>query len=579
MMFQTNPKYPWRNLYIFPILFLAFIVLGSMCPNKAPVISSLTATPSALDWGGTSSIVVVASDEEGDVLTYSWTCSGGEFTTPAAGTTTVTWQAPDESGSFTITVSVSDEENTTTQSTTITVTAHPDFNVSPTSLNFGKTTTSLNLNISNTGTGELTWTVTESAAWLSVSPASGSTTTETDAVAVTVNRTGLNPGTYTTTITITSNENPMSGAVLARSYNATINVQMEVPDPPELSVSKTIFNFGQTTTSLTFNITNTGEGTLTWTISDDAAWLSTNMTSGSTTTETDQITANVNRTGLAEGHYDGLITIASNGGTEMIDVDLDVPALPLYDFFDDFSAGLGNWTFGYCNYSITTGGELELVSTSSSYQAYTTSFTFSPYLDIPWTYTADMTIVSSSSSETDNGISVYTNDTGTFALERMWLSVRKNSTSRNWIWLWWIPSLASQWLPWDSDCYGTSSYVYTNNQKNTLEMSVDSNENFTLKANNHTLSSANNAVNEMESMAGINITLLIRYVRLRGGAGTTTRWDNIIFNSETTNLLKVQETGLPAPPSDEYVDGLLERIQQGEDVTLKSVLIRTLEKK
>ena len=107
-------------------------------------------------------------------------------------------------------------------------------------------------------------------------------------------------------------------------------------------------------------------------------------------------------------------------------------------------------------------------------------------------------------------------------------------------------------------------------------MSVSSDKKFTLKANDYTLSSDNDAVNELEYLLGITVGLKVIYLKLRGGNETTTRWDNIIFDSETSPLVKTQKITAPPPPSDEYIDGILDRIEQGEDVTIKSLLKKKL---
>ena len=91
-------------------------------------------------------------------------------------------------------------------------------------------------------------------------------------------------------------------------------------DVPILSVSPTSLDFGISETSKTFNITNSGTGTLTWSASDDRTWISLNPTSGSTTTETDQVTVTVDRSSLSAVTYTGTVTVTSNGGTETISV-------------------------------------------------------------------------------------------------------------------------------------------------------------------------------------------------------------------------------------------------------------------
>jgi len=63
------------------------------------------------------------------------------------------------------------------------------------------------------------------------------------------------------------------------------------------------------------SITNTGGGTLSWSMSDNASWLSLSPGSGTTITETDAITVTVNTTGLGANAYNATITITASGAT------------------------------------------------------------------------------------------------------------------------------------------------------------------------------------------------------------------------------------------------------------------------
>jgi len=67
--------------------------------------------------------------------------------------------------------------------------------------------------------------------------------------------------------------------------------------------------------SQTLNIWNCGGGTLNWSATDDAAWLSLNPTSGSSTGETDPVTISVEMTGLGAGTYPASITISDQEAT------------------------------------------------------------------------------------------------------------------------------------------------------------------------------------------------------------------------------------------------------------------------
>jgi hypothetical protein len=78
------------------------IVVGA---NQSPIISSLDANPSGILYGGSTVLTCIASDPDGDAVTYSWTASEGSITGVG---NKVTWIAPSKGGSFNITVIVSD---------------------------------------------------------------------------------------------------------------------------------------------------------------------------------------------------------------------------------------------------------------------------------------------------------------------------------------------------------------------------------------------------------------------------------------------------------------------------------------
>lgn len=108
------------------------------------------------------------------------------------------------------------------------------------------------------------------------------------------------------------------------SWSDVWRFTIQAETTPALCVSPTSLDFGSSETSKTFNITNCGNGTLTWTITDDSNWITVSPTSGSTTSETDVITVTVNRSGLSPGDYNGTVTVNSNGGTEQVGVSMSV---------------------------------------------------------------------------------------------------------------------------------------------------------------------------------------------------------------------------------------------------------------
>jgi hypothetical protein len=105
----------------------------------------------------------------------------------------------------------------------------------------------------------------------------------------------------------------------------TLTQDITIPVNPILTVAPVNLDFGSAQTDLPFNISNGGSGTITWTISTDRAWLTTDQLSGTTITETDQIQATVNRAGLSSGDYTGSINISSDAGNVIVAVTMTVP--------------------------------------------------------------------------------------------------------------------------------------------------------------------------------------------------------------------------------------------------------------
>src|SRR6185503_9010734 len=87
------------------------------------------------------------------------------------------------------------------------------------------------------------------------------------------------------------------------------------PPPPALSVSPTSLTFsgtagGSSPAAKALTVSNTGGGTLNFTASDDAPWLSESPASGSAPKD---LTVAVDTTGVAAGTYTATITIDGGG--------------------------------------------------------------------------------------------------------------------------------------------------------------------------------------------------------------------------------------------------------------------------
>ena len=73
--------------------------------NHPPAIDSLTAEPQRVKKAKTSTIKCLATDPDGDELTYTWSASGGSISGKGS---VATWVAPDTYGTYNITVTVTD---------------------------------------------------------------------------------------------------------------------------------------------------------------------------------------------------------------------------------------------------------------------------------------------------------------------------------------------------------------------------------------------------------------------------------------------------------------------------------------
>ena len=214
------------------------------------------------------------------------------------------------------TVVVDVEANRTTTADIALSILTPTLSVSPTYLDFGTSTTSLPLTVQNgTQVGTLTWAAGVDQNWMSVSPTSGSVTDGLQQITVTVDRTDLEPGNNYGTLSITSNGGNQSIGVVMVVHN---------PNAPQLSVDRQHLDFDSTTSLLEVTISNTGTGTLTWSLTDDQTWITVNPTSGSINTTPVRISVMVDRAGMDPGDYNGGISISSNGGNVTITVAMSV---------------------------------------------------------------------------------------------------------------------------------------------------------------------------------------------------------------------------------------------------------------
>ena len=201
------------------------------------------------------------------------------------------------------------------------------------------------------------WTASGNATWITVSPATGTIAREQDQVTVNVNASGLAAGTYNATVNIVigaqvnsvpvtlvvsgGSVTPTSGGITSTSGSTTSTsggttsttgggttvTPSILLNPGSLAFSGTAG--GAAPLAQSINLTNPTGGTLTWSLSESAAWLGLNVTSGTTTTEVDSISASVSTSGLAAGTYTTGIVVTAPGSSnspQTIPVTLTVTA-------------------------------------------------------------------------------------------------------------------------------------------------------------------------------------------------------------------------------------------------------------
>ncbi len=210
----------------------------------------------------------------------------------------------------------------------------PDISVSPTGLTptctLGSDAPSETFDVWNSGEQTLDYTVSVDEPWLSVDPTSGSSTGSGDAATHTVSysTSGLSLGSYSASITVSDPAATNDPVVIPVSLTV-------VEPPPEISLDPSTLSpscaAGDDAPGQSFDVWNSGGGTLDYTVSDDAGWLSVSPTSGSSTGEQDTVTVSYHTSGLCDGTYGATITVSSpDAGNSPQTVSVSLTVSPLH---------------------------------------------------------------------------------------------------------------------------------------------------------------------------------------------------------------------------------------------------------
>jgi hypothetical protein len=307
----TNPTEP---TIAFGPSGLSFSAIEGGANPTSQVMGIWNSGPGTLGWG---------VSDNADWLTLSPTSgsSTGEHDEVTASVNTAGMSAGDYSATITIAAAGAiNTPRTFSVSLTITETAVPTIAFGPASLSFSAVAGKANpanqtLEIWNSGTGSLNWSVSDNADWLRLSPATGSSSGEHDEVTASVNTAGMSAGNYSATITI--------AAAGATNTPRTLSVSLPLTETavPTIAFSPASLSFSAVAgeanpPNQTLEIWNSGTGTLDWSVSDDAAWLTLAPTNGSSTGEHDVVTASVDIADMTAGDYSATVTVAAAGATD-----------------------------------------------------------------------------------------------------------------------------------------------------------------------------------------------------------------------------------------------------------------------
>jgi hypothetical protein len=319
----------------------------TMTVKSAPP-ASLLVSPVALTYSGTPSVnpaaqTITMHNSDGHPLDWSSTIgnsaswlsiypASGHLEAYASETVTVNVQSRNLAvGSYQGTINFKGGANPQV-TVALSVTAAGNLIVSPPSLNFssvGQNAASQVITIQNSGGATVNWaasaTTVDGANWLAITPANGTLAAglATNAT-VSVKAVNLQPRSYQGSLTFSYG---------GQTNQVPVSLTVSVPPAAAISLNLRAINFttikGINPAPQSFTITNTGNATLNWSISEDqngASFAPTSSTSGSVApTRSAVITVTPNVAGAGAGNLTTTITVAdSDSGTKVASQKLTV---------------------------------------------------------------------------------------------------------------------------------------------------------------------------------------------------------------------------------------------------------------
>lgn len=213
---------------------------------------------------------------------------------------------------------------------TLTLNDKAKIGLAPTTLTFDAPVGGANppgklVTLKNEGGEALGWKSKTDAAWLIVAPLSGNLNPgQSQPLTITVNTSGLIEGTYNGTVTVEEN--------LLAIPSGTVSVTLNMNSQPKIGVnpSKVVFSvpLGGSSSPSGISVTNTGNGTLDWGATGNAAWLKVAPLKGLLgSLESEPILLSASSKGLTPGTYTTTLTIAdpnASNTSELVTIEMNV---------------------------------------------------------------------------------------------------------------------------------------------------------------------------------------------------------------------------------------------------------------
>jgi hypothetical protein len=235
------------------------------------------------------------------------------------------------------------------------------------------------IQIKNSGVETLIYTIADDVDWLTISPNSGTSSGQVLDHAISVDKSGLasRSDAYTAKITI------MSTQACNSPQQVSVSLNLSKEPPPEISVTPKDVRFiatvgGSNPPAQTIRVRNSGQGTLSYTLSEDSSWLNVNPASGTSTGSENAHTLTVNTGGLATGTYTATVNVVDANAVnnpQAVNVTLEIgtslpPTIAVSPGILRFSARVGGSNPGSQNIRVRNSGQGTLNYAVSSDSAW-----------------------------------------------------------------------------------------------------------------------------------------------------------------------------------------------------------------